>query len=53
MLSERHAADGNLTLEHFEMLKGLSGVDSHEHRERIPILDNDQDMSTARITACE
>jgi len=44
MLSERHAREGSLTLERFEMLKGLSGVASHEHRERIPILDNDQDM---------
>jgi methylthioribulose-1-phosphate dehydratase len=26
------------------MLKGLSGVTSHEHRELVPILDNDQDM---------
>jgi len=31
------------------MLKGLHGVTSHEHRERIPILENDQDM--ARLTA--
>jgi methylthioribulose-1-phosphate dehydratase len=28
----------------YEMLKGLSGVMSHEHREFVPILDNDQDM---------
>ena len=26
------------------MLKGLHGVASHEHREWIPIVDNDQDM---------
>ena len=26
------------------MLKGLTGVSSHEHREWIPIVDNDQDM---------
>jgi methylthioribulose-1-phosphate dehydratase len=44
MLSERHAAEGGLGIAHFEMLKGLSGVGSHEHREWIPILDNDQDM---------
>jgi len=25
--------------------KGLSGVRTHEHAERIPIVDNDQDMS--------
>ncbi len=33
-----------LTIVGYEMLKGLSGVTSHEHREFIPILDNDQDM---------
>ena len=26
------------------MLKGLEGVTTHEHREWIPILENDQDM---------
>ena len=31
------------------MLKGLSGVTSHEHREWIPIIDNDQQM--ARLAA--
>ena len=29
----------------YEMLKGLDGVTTHEHREWIPILDNDQDMA--------
>jgi methylthioribulose-1-phosphate dehydratase len=39
------APDGpGLTIVGYEMLKGLSGVTSHEHREFIPILDNDQDM---------
>jgi methylthioribulose-1-phosphate dehydratase len=33
-----------LVVEGYEMLKGLSGVTSHEHRELVPILDNDQDM---------
>src|SRR5262249_52702905 len=28
----------------YEMLKGLAGVTSHEHREWIPIIANDQDM---------
>ena len=27
------------------MLKGLDGVRTHEHREWIPIVDNDQDMT--------
>ena len=44
MLSELHGAEGGLTLAGFEMLKGLEGVRTHNHRERVPIFDNDQDM---------
>jgi len=44
MLSELHAPRGGVELEGYEMLKGLRGVKSHEHREWIPILENDQDM---------
>ncbi|HEX4346989.1 MAG TPA: class II aldolase/adducin family protein [Vicinamibacterales bacterium] len=44
MLSERHAGGRGLSMTGFEMLKGLDGVTSHEHRSWIPILDNDQDM---------
>lgn len=35
-------ADG-LLIEGFEMLKGLSGVPTHNHREWLPILENSQD----------
>jgi len=45
ILSERHANDGGLTIAGYEMLKGLAGVTSHEQREFVPILDNDQDMT--------
>jgi len=34
-----------LAIEGYEMLKGLAGVTSHEHRELVPIVDNDQDMT--------
>ena len=44
LLSDRHAAAGGLAIEGYEMLKGLEGVATHEHREWIPILENDQDM---------
>ena len=44
MLSDRYAPEGGLSIEGYEMLKGLTGVASHEHREWIPILENDQDM---------
>ena len=46
MLSDAWASgnDATLAIEGYEMLKGLAGVTSHEHREIIPIVDNDQDM---------
>lgn len=45
MLSDRHAPDGGMALQGFEMLKGLEGVTTHMHREWVPILENDQDMT--------
>jgi methylthioribulose-1-phosphate dehydratase len=44
VLSDAHGEAGGFHIQGYEMLKGLSGVTSHEHRERIPILENDQDM---------
>jgi methylthioribulose-1-phosphate dehydratase len=45
ILSDLHAADGALAISGYEMLKGLEGVQTHEHAERIPIVANDQDMA--------
>ena len=45
MLSEKYRAERGVAIEGYEMLKGLEGVKTHEHREWVPILDNDQDMS--------
>jgi methylthioribulose-1-phosphate dehydratase len=45
LLSDQHARTRGLAIEGYEMLKGLEGVTTHEHREWIPILENDQDMS--------
>ena len=45
LLSDEHSAQKGLAIEGYEMLKGLAGVSSHEHREWMPILDNDQDMT--------
>ena len=42
MLSGRFAAEGYLRLENYEILKGLAGVMTHEHEERVPILANSQ-----------
>ena len=45
LLSEHFEAAGGFTLRGYEMLKGLSGVASHEAEVRVPILANSQDMS--------
>src|SRR5215831_16005891 len=44
ILSNVHAPAGGVMIEGFEMLKGLKGVKSHEHREWLPIIENSQDM---------
>jgi methylthioribulose-1-phosphate dehydratase len=44
ILSDLHAPDGGLAIEGYEMLKGLEGVRTHAHRERVPIIENSQDM---------
>jgi methylthioribulose-1-phosphate dehydratase len=45
LLSDRHASAGGLAIAGYEMLKGLAGITTHEHREWLPILENDQDMA--------
>ena len=45
VVSDAGAAAGGVAIEGYEMLKGLAGVTTHEHREWIPIIENDQDMS--------
>lgn len=49
LLSDRHAAAKGCAIEGYEMLKGLEGVATHEHREWIPILGNDQDMQRLAV----
>jgi methylthioribulose-1-phosphate dehydratase len=46
ILSDAAPGDG-LAIEGYEMLKGLEGVATHEHREWLPILDNTQDWAQA------
>lgn len=43
-LSGRYGDAGGLEIGGYEMLKGLDGVSTHEHREWVPILANDQNM---------
>ncbi len=43
LLSGQFAARGYVSLEGYELLKGLEGVTTHEYLERVPILENSQD----------
>jgi methylthioribulose-1-phosphate dehydratase len=45
LISARFAANGYVPLEGYELLKGLSGVTTHAHLERVPILENSQDYA--------
>jgi len=43
VLSEACAPEGGVAISGYEMLKGLAGVRTHEHREWLPIVANRQD----------
>ena len=43
VLSDVFYENGAIEIEGFEMLKGLTGVTTHEHREILPIIENSQD----------
>jgi methylthioribulose-1-phosphate dehydratase len=45
LLSARYAGKECVTLEGYEILKGLSGVGTHEHVERVPLIENTQEYS--------
>lgn len=45
LLSELEASQGGISIEGYEMLKGLRGVTTHEHLEWLPIVENSQDMA--------
>ena len=45
ILSDLHAEESGLAIQGLEMLKGLDGVTTHAHREWVPIVENDQDMT--------
>jgi methylthioribulose-1-phosphate dehydratase len=44
ILSDLYSAEGGIAIEGYEMLKGLQGVSTHQHREWLPIIENSQDM---------
>jgi methylthioribulose-1-phosphate dehydratase len=43
ILSDHFFEQGAIKIEGYEMLKGLAGVMTHEHTERVPIVENSQD----------
>jgi methylthioribulose-1-phosphate dehydratase len=45
LISGRFAAQGYAPIEGYEILKGLSGVGTHAHVEKVPILENTQEYS--------
>ena len=45
LLSARCADAGHVEITGYELLKALSGVDSHTHAERVPVVANSQDYS--------
>ena len=45
-LSDLFWLDGGVSIEGYEMLKGLAGVKTHEHHEWLPLIENSQDMTT-------
>ena len=42
ILSDHFFEQGAIEIEGYEMLKGLEGVTTHEHTERVPIVENSQ-----------
>ncbi|MDI1242352.1 MAG: methylthioribulose 1-phosphate dehydratase [bacterium] len=43
ILSDHFFEQGAIKIDGYEMLKGLAGVKTHEHTERVPIVENSQD----------
>ncbi|MEL7266419.1 MAG: methylthioribulose 1-phosphate dehydratase [Planctomycetota bacterium] len=44
VLSRRFGDEGGFAIEGFEMLKGLEGIRTHDHRQWVPIFENTQDI---------
>ncbi|MEL6896211.1 MAG: methylthioribulose 1-phosphate dehydratase [Planctomycetota bacterium] len=45
VLSRRFGDEGGFAIEGFEMLKGLEGIRTHDHRQWVPIFENTQDIA--------
>jgi methylthioribulose-1-phosphate dehydratase len=46
LLSDRYHRAGGFALSGYEMLKGLAGVGTHEHRQPVVVFENTQDIPT-------
>jgi methylthioribulose-1-phosphate dehydratase len=49
VLSDFHEAAGHVAISGYELLKGLSGVTTHEHVEQVPILRNTQNYAELTV----
>jgi len=49
ILSGRFAELGYVAIGGYELLKGLSGVNTHEYEERVPILENSQNYAALAV----
>lgn len=49
VLSNVYAPQGGIAITGYEMLKGLSCINTHEHREWLPILENSQDYGALSV----
>ena len=52
-LSRKFLKQGSLCIEGWEMLKGLEGVDTHATSIELPIINNDQNLTTLSETASQ
>lgn len=50
ILSDKFLEKGAIEIENYEMLKGLSGISRHEHKELVPIIPNTQDYAALSET---
>jgi methylthioribulose-1-phosphate dehydratase len=46
LLSGKFLSAGYVSLQGYELLKGLSGISTHEYTERVPIIENTQEYAT-------
>jgi len=53
LLSDVAAGEDGIAIEGYEMLKGLEGVDNHDHAEWLPVIENARDWDGAALRVAE